>query len=599
LLVAGINVLTFNVPLDAKVDPQRPAYSRWRFSTTDKLLAPEKGSPTGSVPDGEVEDHLAFIRENPEARFDFGDAPDKPYPTLEASGGAVHGIRREVHLGRRVDAEADGQPSLNADGDDANPAPADDEDGVTFLTPLIPGSPAKVEVIASVDGYLNAWIDFGRDGVWSPATSDEIFAGQLLVAGINVLTFNVPLDAKVDPQRPAYSRWRFSTTDKLLAPEKGSPTGSVPDGEVEDYPVRITHEQPQDERLDFGDAPEAPYPTTLAHDGARHVIDHKIYLGSRVDPEADGQPAFPADGDDAAGIDDEDGVKFATPMVPGHMAKVHVIASTDAKLDAWVDFDQDGTWEVPEQIVVSQPVVGGFNSFEFLVPAGSFPTPTRPVYARFRISSTGGLAPHGLARDGEVEDYSYQNGDSSGDLTVDGHDIDRLCGLIHSGSESADLNGDGSVDKSDMDYLIHDILHTHYGDANLDGLFNSADLIQVFTAGEYEDGIPGNSSWSEGDWNCDNEFDSADMIAAFVEGAYSDASVGLTGFDASASSKDASAFTDDGLIDHDPPDATSSRRPVELEMAPVDQLFAESARSGRNSDDRASQDARDRVFELI
>jgi hypothetical protein len=280
-------------------------------------------------------DHVCVPKPQQEG-WDWGDAPDKPYPTLEASGGAVHGIRREVHLGRRVDAEADGQPSLNADGDDANPAPADDEDGVTFLTPLIPGSPAKVEVIASVDGYLNAWIDFGRDGVWSPATSDEIFAGQLLVAGINVLTFNVPLDAKVDPQRPAYSRWRFSTTDKLLAPEKGSPTGSVPDGEVEDH-LAFIRENPE-ARFDFGDAPDKPYPTLEASGGAVHGIRREVHLGRRVDAEADGQPSLNADGDDAnpAPADDEDGVTFLTPLIPGSPAKVEVIASVDGYLNAWI-----------------------------------------------------------------------------------------------------------------------------------------------------------------------------------------------------------------------------------------------------------------------
>ena len=59
-----------------------------------------------------------------------------------------------------------------------------------------------------------------------------------------------------------------------------------------------------------------------------------------------------------------------------------------------------------------------------------------------------------------------------------------------------------------------------YGDANLDGRFDSSDFVHVFQKGEYEDGITGNSSWSEGDWNGDSEFDSADFVVAFQAGLY-------------------------------------------------------------------------------
>lgn len=58
------------------------------------------------------------------------------------------------------------------------------------------------------------------------------------------------------------------------------------------------------------------------------------------------------------------------------------------------------------------------------------------------------------------------------------------------------------------------------GDANGDGLFDSADLIQVFQAGEYEDLLPGNSMYHEGDWNGDGDFDSSDLVLAFQAGGY-------------------------------------------------------------------------------
>lgn len=59
------------------------------------------------------------------------------------------------------------------------------------------------------------------------------------------------------------------------------------------------------------------------------------------------------------------------------------------------------------------------------------------------------------------------------------------------------------------------------GDANLDGVFNSSDLVQVFTYGEYEDEVIGNSSWESGDWNGDGDFGTGDLVAAFTTGNYS------------------------------------------------------------------------------
>ncbi|MFC1759263.1 dockerin type I domain-containing protein [Planctomycetota bacterium] len=83
-----------------------------------------------------------------------------------------------------------------------------------------------------------------------------------------------------------------------------------------------------------------------------------------------------------------------------------------------------------------------------------------------------------------------------------------------------DLDSDNDNDSIDLEIFINLVLRTYLGDANLDGIFNSADLVVVFGAGEYEDTTTGNSLWDEGDWNGDGEFDSADFIVAFAEGAY-------------------------------------------------------------------------------
>ncbi|MEZ6116689.1 MAG: dockerin type I domain-containing protein [Pirellulaceae bacterium] len=109
----------------------------------------------------------------------------------------------------------------------------------------------------------------------------------------------------------------------------------------------------------------------------------------------------------------------------------------------------------------------------------------------------------------------------TGDLNHDGQisalDIDRLCEAIRSGEDNQafDFQADNRIDQNDLHVFIRDILKTRPGDVNLDGQFDSTDLVLVFQAGEYDDALVRNSSYSTGDWNCDQEFDSADFVTVF------------------------------------------------------------------------------------
>ena len=93
-------------------------------------------------------------------------------------------------------------------------------------------------------------------------------------------------------------------------------------------------------------------------------------------------------------------------------------------------------------------------------------------------------------------------------------DINELQDAIKAGSNDArfDINGDGAVNLLDQDAFVENDLNTWTGDANLDGEFNSGDLVAAFTQGEYEDNDPArpetimNSRWEDGDWNADREF---------------------------------------------------------------------------------------------
>lgn len=111
-------------------------------------------------------------------------------------------------------------------------------------------------------------------------------------------------------------------------------------------------------------------------------------------------------------------------------------------------------------------------------------------------------------------------GDVDGDGDCDADDIDLLSERIRNGETDAqfDLNGDGNVDNGDRIELVSVLKNTWFGDANLDGEFNSNDLINVFAAGGYESENP--AGWATGDWNGDGLFASGDLISAFADGGF-------------------------------------------------------------------------------
>ena len=186
--------------------------------------------PQGHQHDGRRMD-LSFVVVTPEVAIedmDFGDAPELHYPTLEVSNGARHLIAQQVYLGDAIDPEPDGLPNATATGDDIDNT--DDEDGVVFTTGLVPGDTALVEVTASIRGVLNGWIDWNADGDWDDF-GEHVFDDVTLASGLTTLPIDVPVNATVGR---TFARFRFSTVRGL------GYTGLAPDGEVEDYRIRIT-----------------------------------------------------------------------------------------------------------------------------------------------------------------------------------------------------------------------------------------------------------------------------------------------------------------------------------------------------------------------
>ncbi len=152
---------------------------------------------------------------------------------------------------------------------------------------------------------------------------------------------------------------------------------------------------------DFGNAEESlGYPTSLSRNGARHAVG-ALFLGTSTDREPNSQVTD--DGDERGGAQ---GVAWLTSLVSAAQpttASILVQSSQIGKLDAWIDFNQDGDWEDPfEQIFASEDISAGGNLLTFQIPVGASAGVT---YSRVRLSSVGGLSFSGPAADGEVEDY--------------------------------------------------------------------------------------------------------------------------------------------------------------------------------------------------
>ena len=111
-------------------------------------------------------------------------------------------------------------------------------------------------------------------------------------------------------------------------------------------------------------------------------------------------------------------------------------------------------------------------------------------------------------------------GDFNGDGVLDTADIDDLTARSASKTNPAayDLNSDALVDVDDVGMWVKDLANSWIGDANMDGEFNSSDLVSVLSAGTYETGAE--AVWSTGDFNGDGAANSSDLVAALSDGGY-------------------------------------------------------------------------------
>ena len=93
-------------------------------------------------------------------------------------------------------------------------------------------------------------------------------------------------------------------------------------------------------------------------------------------------------------------------MISGSYALVRVLPTMTGILDAWIDFDGDGSWAQPNNRIFNSETVNPGQVLAFKVPKVKKPLKTA---ARFRLSH-GGSSYTGHQVGGEVEDYHVKIG---------------------------------------------------------------------------------------------------------------------------------------------------------------------------------------------
>jgi len=421
-VTAGTNDVTFD---QAENPADNASYVRVRYSTDASAIA----TPTGAAPDGEVEDypvlferilapnsctvsdieHYAFTFGDPTERTgDGGAGTTALFSDVSVIGGQSIDMLVEVLAGQ-THAIRRGQGGIFGT-DDANWQI--ERDATLRYSFFAAGTDNPVDVNTA---FTVSDMDTGEIATFA---ADDL-ASYAVTAGSAVRITETTSDEvqfqgfgqwNGDPQ----SRFQFvlegiSTFESRW--QGGSNSGFGFDGDG-DFAI-------QPSCFDFGDAPES-YGTSLAADGARHLLTPGLVLGERIDFDPDGQPSNDALGDDENRAADEDGVTDEIVVTTGDESIVSVSVTNDtdaaATLAGWVDLDGSGTFDDGELVTVEVPANSGTAAYDLTFAAA---TTADDTFARFRLFPAGvtTFAPTGEAAGGEVEDYTVSVLDR--DITID------------------------------------------------------------------------------------------------------------------------------------------------------------------------------------
>ncbi|MCH2042492.1 MAG: GEVED domain-containing protein, partial [Saccharospirillaceae bacterium] len=381
--------------------------------------------------------------------YDYGDLPDAEdadasgvtaegnYETIytrDGLRGPRHLIVEGLSIGTLVDAEGNGQPQLNAVGDDI--ADIDDEDGIIPPDTIYRGVPAVFQVFVtnttSETAYLQGFVDWDDNGsLEEPNNKATPLSINSMASGWYDVTFMVPQEPNPLPERVA-ARFRLTTTSNTLVLSSTGPSDANDiDGEVEDLWVPIVG-------YDWGDLPEPLYATDASGGlvGPSHRVvavsvgggssAASMYIGATPpDVERTGIPSAMADGDDNDNMSDEDlsPANFTNTLTNNQLYSGDTITLTvpvtnntsdPASLMVFIDWNEDGVFDqATERYESTVDPADTEEIFNITIPST---TPTGTKGVRVRITSGDVFDAYGPAPNGEVEDFlvtvtAYDYGD--------------------------------------------------------------------------------------------------------------------------------------------------------------------------------------------
>ncbi|WP_372717777.1 DVUA0089 family protein [Novipirellula sp.] len=301
----------------------------------------------------------------PDVKLDYGDAPAS-YGTLLSDSGARHTINnnRLPRLGQFVDVDINGNPSPASD-DDLVSVSVTSSNAVFSIVNSAANATKRVTLNAVPSGGEVLTIDIG--GV---VTKLEFITGNLVPSSNNVaVAFNLTDTVE-------------EVTAKLLTAIR---TRVAASGDS----VVVSLDSSQQNSL-----------TITAVDD-----EDGVATGIYTAPNGSAVRVFAIPGAGPDAVTAEQTLGYINPLDPAG-ANVNVDVIGAGLLDAWIDFDQSGTFESSEQIFAGTPVIQGSNLLTIAGDTTAYAAAINgETWMRFRISAEGNLGPTGVAVGGEVEDY--------------------------------------------------------------------------------------------------------------------------------------------------------------------------------------------------
>ncbi|OBU17840.1 hypothetical protein AYY19_11895 [Photobacterium aquimaris] len=143
-----------------------------------------------------------------------------------------------------------------------------------------------------------------------------------------------------------------------------------------------------------------------ADSDGNYIMD--LRLGTLWDPNINEQDKL-ALADDNDNLADDDGVTFSTPFIDINndlelTIEIQEEVDNGRQLHAWVDFNQDGVWEVSEKVINDNSAIVGSKLYSITIPNNTL---LGYSFLRVRLCSlnTSCDTPNSISYDGEVEDY--------------------------------------------------------------------------------------------------------------------------------------------------------------------------------------------------